>query len=48
MVRVVESALQLRGEAGRRQIDGARKALAHGSNGPCGQEHCVLVLEKGF
>lgn len=48
MVRVVEAALQLRGEADKRQVDGAKKALAHGCNGPCGQEHCVLILEKGF
>lgn len=48
LIRVIESALQLRGEAGERQIDGVKKALAHGTNGPCGQEHCVLVLEKGF
>ncbi|MCX6000740.1 MAG: thiolase family protein [Chloroflexi bacterium] len=48
MVRVVEGALQLRGEAGGRQVEGARRALAHGSNGPCGQEQCVLILEKGF
>ena len=48
MVRVVEAALQLRGEAEKRQVDGTRRALAHGSNGPCGQEHCVLILEKGF
>lgn len=48
LTRVVECALQLRGEAGERQIDRASKALAHGTNGPCGQEHCVFVLEKGF
>lgn len=48
MVRVAEAALQLRGEAEKRQVDGARKALAHGSNGPCGQEQCVLILERGF
>jgi acetyl-CoA C-acetyltransferase len=48
LVRVIECALQLRGEAGERQIDGGRKALAHGTNGPCGQQHCVVILEKGF
>ena len=48
MARVIEGALQLREEAGERQIDGARRALVHGTNGPCGQEHCVLILEKGF
>jgi acetyl-CoA C-acetyltransferase len=48
LVRVIECALQLRGEAGERQVDGASKALAHGTNGPCGQQHCVVLLEKGF
>jgi acetyl-CoA C-acetyltransferase len=48
LTRVVECALQLREEADERQIDGAKKALAHGTNGPSGQEHCVLILEKGF
>ena len=48
MARVIECVLQLRGEAGERQINGARIALAHGADGPCGQQHCVLILEKGF
>ncbi len=48
LTRVAECAAQLREEADERQIDGAKKALAHGTNGPCGQEHCVLILEKGF
>jgi acetyl-CoA C-acetyltransferase len=43
-VRVVEAVLQLRGEAGSRQIDGARTALAHGFTGACGQSNCVLIL----
>lgn len=46
LVRVAEAALQLRGEAGAHQVEGARRALAHGTVGPCGQTHCVWVLSK--
>lgn len=42
--RIVEATLQLRGEAGDRQVAGAKTALAHGINGPCGQSHCVWIL----
>jgi acetyl-CoA C-acetyltransferase len=44
LARIIEAALQLRGEAGARQVAGAKRALAHGINGPCGQSHCVWVL----
>ena len=44
MIRTIEAAVQLRQEAGERQIDGAKLALAHGATGPCGQSHCVLIL----
>lgn len=44
MVRLVEAALQVRGEAGKRQVKGAKTALAHGINGPCGQAHCVFIV----
>jgi acetyl-CoA C-acetyltransferase len=44
--RVAEAVLQLRGEAGARQVDGAKMALAHGVDGPCGQLHCVVILER--
>ena len=46
-VRVAEAALQLMGQAGQRQVDGARRALAQGHCGPCGQGQCVVVMEKG-
>ncbi|MGQ9652649.1 MAG: thiolase C-terminal domain-containing protein [Thermodesulfobacteriota bacterium] len=43
---VAECVLQLRGEAGGPQVDGARVALAHGAMGPCGQYHSVMILGK--
>ncbi|PKQ27545.1 MAG: propanoyl-CoA acyltransferase [Candidatus Anoxymicrobium japonicum] len=43
---VIECVLQLRGEAGKRQVKGAGTALAHGINGMCGQSHCVWILGK--
>lgn len=44
--RATEAIIQLRGEAGERQVQGASKALAHGTTGPAGQHHAVLILEK--
>jgi len=44
MTRVVEGVLQLRGEAGAHQVDGARIALIQGSHGICGQHQCVIIL----
>jgi acetyl-CoA C-acetyltransferase len=46
--RIVEAAIQLRGEAGGRQVPDARVALAHGCAGVCGQMHCVIILRRGF
>jgi acetyl-CoA C-acetyltransferase len=46
-IRVAEAALQLTGQAGKRQVDGAKRALAQGHCGPCGQGQCVVILEKG-
>ena len=46
LARVAECVLQLRGDAGARQVEGAKTAVAHGINGPCGQSHCVVVLGK--
>ncbi|MBI5249354.1 MAG: thiolase family protein [Desulfomonile tiedjei] len=46
LARIIEAVLQLRGEAENRQVPGAKTALAHGINGPCGQSHCVWVLSS--
>lgn len=43
---MAECALQLRGEAGDRQLDNPETALVHGINGMCGQSHCVWILGK--
>jgi acetyl-CoA C-acetyltransferase len=42
--RVAEAFLQLREEAGNRQVNNARTALAQGFYGPCGQSQCVIIL----
>ena len=44
LTRVVECFLQLRKEAGPRQINNVNTALAHGCEGPCGQSQCVIIL----
>lgn len=45
LARVIEATMQVRGEAGERQVkDPVELALAHGINGPCGQSHCVVIL----
>jgi acetyl-CoA C-acetyltransferase len=44
MARVVEAVLQLRGEAGERQVPKAEVALAHGVTGVCGQLQAVMIL----
>nr|HID59434.1 thiolase family protein [Desulfobacterales bacterium] len=41
--RVAEAVIQLQGKGGDRQVS-ARKALAQGMCGPCGQLQCVMVL----
>ncbi|MBW2117571.1 MAG: thiolase family protein [Deltaproteobacteria bacterium] len=46
LARVAEVVIQLRNEAGDRQIEGANVALAHGIEGACAQGHCVFVLER--
>ncbi|MCX5852893.1 MAG: thiolase family protein [Deltaproteobacteria bacterium] len=44
LARLIEAALQVRGEAGARQVKNADTALAQGFNGPCGQSHCVWII----
>jgi len=44
LARIIEAVLQIRGEAEARQVEGAKTAMAHGINGPCGQSHCVWIL----
>jgi acetyl-CoA C-acetyltransferase len=44
LVRIAEAALQIRGDAGKRQLPNVNMALAHGVDGSCGQSHCVWVL----
>jgi acetyl-CoA C-acetyltransferase len=46
MTRIAEAVLQLRGEAGERQVPGASVALAHGVTGMCGQLQGVMILGK--
>ena len=45
LYRIAEVVLQLRGQAGERQVN-ARRGVAQGVNGLCGQSHCVWVLDK--
>jgi len=45
--RVVEATLQLNAGADKHQIAKANVALAHGTMGVCGQNHCVIVLKGG-
>jgi acetyl-CoA C-acetyltransferase len=44
--RVAEAALQIRGEAGDRQVGDVRIAVAQGHSGFCGQHQCVIVLGR--
>lgn len=46
LARIIEIVEQLRGTAGKRQVEGAKTGLAHGINGPCGQSHCVWILSN--
>jgi len=45
LARMAEAVLQIRGEAHARQVPGASKALVHGTAGPCGQSHAVMILD---
>ncbi len=44
LARVIEAAMQVRGEAGDHQVKGVKTALAHGQTGVCAQENIVYVL----
>ncbi len=44
LARLIEATLQVRGDAGMRQVKDVNMALAHGFNGPCGQSHCVWIV----
>jgi acetyl-CoA C-acetyltransferase len=44
LIRLVEIVLQVRGEAGARQVQGANTALAHGTTGCCGQGQYVMIV----
>jgi acetyl-CoA C-acetyltransferase len=44
LTRLIESTLQVRGEAGAHQVKGAKTALAQGISGPCGQGHCIFIV----
>jgi acetyl-CoA C-acetyltransferase len=46
LIRIAEVVKQLRGTAGRYQVRDARRGVAQGVNGLCGQSHCVWVLER--
>ena len=46
LIRIAEIVKQLRGEAAEHQIPNARRGIAQGVNGLCGQSHCVWVLGK--
>lgn len=45
LVRLAEAALQVMGAAGERQVEGARRALAHGATGHAMQQSIVWLLE---
>lgn len=45
LYRAAEAIIQLKGEAGERQVPEARRALAHSTTGPAGQFHSVLILD---
>lgn len=44
--RAIECFYQLKGEAGKRQVKGVKRALAHGTYGAAGQHQAVVIMEK--
>ncbi|MHA1489187.1 MAG: thiolase family protein [Promethearchaeota archaeon] len=47
LIRVIEAAKQLRGEANGYQVKNVKKAIASGQIGMCAQNNILYVLEKG-
>jgi len=47
LIRIIEAAKQLRGEANGYQVNNARKAIASGQVGMCAQNNILFVLEGG-
>ena len=47
LIRIIEAAKQLRGEADKYQVDNAKKAVASGQIGMCAQNNIIFVLEGG-
>jgi acetyl-CoA C-acetyltransferase len=47
MIRIIEAAKQLRGEANGYQVNNAKKAVASGQLGMCAQNNILFVLEGG-
>ncbi|TFF99744.1 MAG: thiolase family protein [Promethearchaeota archaeon] len=45
LIRIIEAAKQLRGEANGYQVSGAKKAVASGQIGMCAQNNIIFVLE---
>jgi acetyl-CoA C-acetyltransferase len=45
LIRIIEAAKQLRGEANGYQVKGAKKAIASGQIGMCAQNNILFVLE---
>lgn len=46
LARAAYAVSQLTGKAGENQVHRASKALAHGTTGPAGQHHALLILER--
>jgi len=44
LIRLVEAFLQVKGKAQGHQVQEVKRALAHGTDGPCGQGQCVMVV----
>jgi len=47
LIRIIEAAKQIKGEANGHQVKGAKKAIASGQIGMCAQNNIVFVLEGG-